>query len=305
MKYLVLSLKIILNCPKLGAHTMHEMTLRELQLFALDILKDVACFCNENDIKYSLYGGTLLGAIRHQGFIPWDDDIDVIMPRDDYNRFCKIYKSDKYRIVNRDNDKSFQFAYSHICDFDKTICYVRDPYSNKPTGVFIDVFPADGCPPDESEIVGFYKENQECFQMTNFIRRYMRSFLLEWKIYYNNLSPFHFLRHMAIYPFRKYYYLYIKNGKNRWIERLIKLNTTYQFGQTPYWGSFSCLYKHVVYHPIDSFKECIKCKFEDGDFAVMKGYDGYLKRVYGNYMELPPKEQQHPPLDGYYKFYWK
>ncbi len=284
---------------------MKEMSLRELQLFSLDILKDVHNFCSEKNIRFSLYGGTLLGAIRHQGFIPWDDDIDIIMPREDYNRFCRIYKSDKYSIVNRGNDKSFQLAYSHVCDFDKTICAVRDPYSNKQTGVFIDVFPADGCPLDEDKVSVFYKKNQECFNMTNLTRRYMRSYLSEWKICIDILSFFSFLKHMAVYPLKKFYWLYIKQGKSKWINRLIKLNTTYKFGQTPYWGSFSCLYKHVVYHPIDSLEGFIKCKFEDTEFPVMKGYDGYLKRVYGNYMELPPKEQQCPPLKGFYHFYWK
>ena len=67
---------------------MREMSLREIQLFSLEIMKDVHSFCINNDIRYSLIGGTLIGAMRNKGFIPWDDDIDICMPRPDYERFC-------------------------------------------------------------------------------------------------------------------------------------------------------------------------------------------------------------------------
>jgi lipopolysaccharide cholinephosphotransferase len=284
------------------------MTLRELQLFALDILKDVADFCDKNNIKYSLYGGTLLGAIRHQGFIPWDDDIDIIMPREDYNRFCRTYKSDKYKVVNRDLDKSYQFAFSRVCDFNKTFCEVMNPYSYKLIGVFIDVFPADGCPPNENDIATFYKKNQELYKKTMLVREKMRHPSKEWDRYRrsrNNHNAVRTLLHMLVFFVKKYYLLYFVGGR-RYVKQLMELNTTYAFGGTPYWGSFSCLYEHMVYNPIESFNgSCIKCKFEDEEFCVMKGYDGYLKRVYGDYMELPPKEQQTPPMANFYKFFWK
>ena len=142
---------------------MKEMTLRELQLFSLEILKDVHHFCVDNNIRYSIYGGTLLGAVRHKGFIPWDDDIDIIMPRDDYDKFCDSYISESYVLVNRTKDSSYQLAYSRVCDIKKTQYKAIEPCSRNSTGVWIDVFPADGCPENENDIADFYEKNKALY----------------------------------------------------------------------------------------------------------------------------------------------
>ena len=92
---------------------MREIGFSEIKSVALDILKDVAHFCDTHDIRYVLAYGTMLGAVRHKGFIPWDDDIDIMMPRDDYNRFIKTYNehNSRYQVFSIENSRFFNLSY--------------------------------------------------------------------------------------------------------------------------------------------------------------------------------------------------
>ena len=103
---------------------MREMTLKEIQQVSLGILKDIHKFCVEHDIQYSLCYGTLLGAIRHKGFIPWDDDIDITMPRPEFDRFIKSYQSEKgYRLFaaeNNDGDTEVSVPFARVCEMQRT-----------------------------------------------------------------------------------------------------------------------------------------------------------------------------------------
>ncbi len=277
-----------------------QLSLKELQLFSLDILKDIHLFCEANHIKYSLYGGTLLGAIRHKGFIPWDDDIDVIMPRPDYDKFCRSYKSSAFELVCRDTDDSFQLAYARVCDNKKTIYTAVEPCSKEPTGVWIDVFPADGGPNSQYELEPFYHRILKLFEETEKVRFSMASYSIDW----SRIFDYRMWR-ANIHLFLRKFWCSASGKKDTAILKLIALSKTYKFGATPYWASLGCPYKHPVYNPIDSFSTCSLMDFEDSQFYVMSGWDGYLRRVYGDYMELPPIEKRYPPLEYLYSFYWR
>jgi len=134
---------------------MKQMTIKDVQQVSLDILKDVHEFCVENSIHYSLSGGTLLGAIRHNGFIPWDDDIDIQLPRPDFECLVRSYKSAKgFKIYYHELNtcEGMTYCYARICDTLRT--HVETgvlSWNTEKVGVWIDVLPCDGMPSDAKD----------------------------------------------------------------------------------------------------------------------------------------------------------
>ena len=130
---------------------MKEMTLQEVQNVSLEILKDVHAFCESHNIRYSLAYGTLIGAIRHKGFIPWDDDVDIIIPRPDFERFCQEFQSAKGYKLYRPGDPENFMVFARVCDNERTLVKTNRPWSTERTGIWIDIFPFEGLPNDENE----------------------------------------------------------------------------------------------------------------------------------------------------------
>lgn len=167
---------------------MKEMTLKEMQNFELDILKDFHEFCVSNNIRYSLDGGTLIGAIRHKGFIPWDDDIDVVLPRPDYEKLCSLYQSEKYRLKCFQNDKNCYLGFARIYDFKYTTFDTRYPWcKDKNVGLWIDIFPADGAPDNEDELQKLYGKVLE-YRMKTMKPRYAKAHFSFHGSIHSNLS---------------------------------------------------------------------------------------------------------------------
>ena len=127
-----------------------EEDIRQLQI---EILDEVHAFCTANSITYFLAGGTLIGAIRHNGYIPWDDDIDIMMYRDDYNRFINLFNknNERYHVFSIENDSGYNYHFAKICDkytyLDETNLKINDI----DLGINIDLFPLDKLPPEANE----------------------------------------------------------------------------------------------------------------------------------------------------------
>lgn len=123
--------------------------LRQFQMEELEILKEFARICDKYNLRYYLVGGTLLGAVRHRGFIPWDDDIDVAMLRHDYERFAKICQNElgnRYFYQNTETDPYYFLTYAKIRKNGTEVYEERFSTAKFHKGIFIDIFPLDFCP---------------------------------------------------------------------------------------------------------------------------------------------------------------
>lgn len=274
---------------------MKEMTLQEVQQVSLEILKDVHKFCVKNGIKYSLSGGSLLGAIRHNGFIPWDDDIDIQMPRPEYEKFIHSYKSEHgYQLFSHEVDgcEDVGIAYTRVCEMNKT--YVNtgiQPWQKKDTGLWIDIFPIDGAPDYPRKAKIKIEKMYWMWRLTLAARsKYKLDFgttessFVKVRQYFKKLCSY-------IIPW-KIVTLYIKKCQE------------YHYDSSNYIANFSIIhYKFREWQPKTEMSEFVLHRFENEEFYIMKGYDISLSSLYGKYMELPPEDKRINHCN--YTYYWK
>ena len=147
-------------------YTIREMTkeeLRRMQLIQLELLQEVDRICTKHHISYSVEGGTLLGAVRHKGFIPWDDDVDIAMVRSEYRKFCKVCKkeldSEKYFFQNHDTDPEYRWGYAKVLKNGTSFVRYGQEHLKMRRGVYVEIFPMDGIPegPIEKKFYNFLR----------------------------------------------------------------------------------------------------------------------------------------------------
>lgn len=253
---------------------MKQMTLEELKTTELDILTDVAEFCDKNGLKYFLAYGTLIGAVRHKGFIPWDDDIDIWMPRDDYNKFLKIYKSkdERYCAISP-YDKISRHSMAKVIDT-KTV-KIEDyiDYKNGYLGVDVDIFPLDGVPDNAETFKKWYKKITSYYSKYTYLvlkpKFGMRSFI------FTNLLKIAGVKRSAL------------------MDKAQKMHKLYPYESSAYVGAIESKFNSSKnYFLKEWFDDSITVNFEDKQFKIPAHYDEILTQVYGDYMKLPPEDQQ-------------
>lgn len=267
----------------------------ELQQFSLEILKDVAAFCGKNGIRYSLAYGTLLGAVRHKGFIPWDDDIDIMMPREDYIRFRNTYKSDSFRFIDSSVISDCYIAFGRVCDCKRTLTRSYIPWHGRSvsTGVWIDIFPMDMVPDDMDGFMKIYG----CLKLLNRYNTKLR------RIHAGEAESYSYMRTL---------WANLKKSVN---PNFRKLSPETVAG---YMDSIICMSNSCASHsmsqiccPSDNpehfdmkdLTEYIQADFEGERFSIFAEYDKLLTLTYGDYMKLPAEKDRHP-IQNYIKFLW-
>lgn len=262
-----------------------NINLKELQKIQLEILIEFDRICGENNIKYRLHAGTLLGAIRHKGFIPWDDDIDVCMLRTDYEKFIKICEkglSTKYFLQISETDAEYIHSFARIRKNNTLL--LQDTYSDIDMhhGIFIDIFPMDNVLPNtilgkiQKKLVYYIrtlkrlKIKKRCLSSKNRVNTIIKLFI------YYLLKPI---------PMKK-----MNNFETKIISMFKNKKTKFVTSLTD--GSISIYQRNLT--EVKEFYELVLLDFEGHKFFGPINYNKVLSQCYGNYMELPPLEEREP-----------
>lgn len=275
---------------------MKEITTSELRSLQLNMLKDFASFCDKNNYTYFLGGGTLLGAIRHKGYIPWDDDIDLMMPRPDYELAFRNYKNPYIKIVNYTSNTEYSGEWAVLSD-NRT---VRVGDIKESGTVYIDIFPIDGIPSSswKRKCLFFLKSALFYLKLSSVKKygttgRYMDrdAGWLNWK------------KHVRTSIKGLMITIFGHTNPKFWARLLDQLARHYDYNKTELAGAvLGCNGLREVM-PKSIYKEKIRVPFEDGEYWSPKDYDRYLSSLYGDYMTPPPKDKQ--AAHHLYTFYWK
>lgn len=268
-----------------------EINLEQLKEIESQLLCIVHEICEKENFRYSLGGGTLLGAVRHQGFIPWDDDIDIMMPRPDYNAFIAYCLSNDvpFKIWSWETDKSYVDLSAKIYD-PNTVLEDENIIDGNKIGVNIDVFPIDG-------LGNTYKKAVKAFKSTSFKRNLLIA--AHWKKFFRSKT------HAWYYePFRFAFFVLSRFvNKSKLFAKIQKKYTKINFNSVKFAAAVGGSYREKEILPQEVFTEYIELPFEDFHFKAIAQYDKYLSSIYGDYMKLPPEEKRisHHTFKAYYK----
>ncbi len=276
---------------------MKELTLRELQLFSLGILKEIHAFCEERGLRYAVAYGTLIGAVRHKGFIPWDDDVDIVMPRPDYERFLREFRSDRLKVTVPGED-SYQ-PLARVYDTRDTLAFTKYGWKKgERGGVWVDVFPLDAVADDP---VVFDRQAEECrvlFDKVNHLRKRLAKFADlsalsgGWKLWQRWILV---LAKRARVSEREVM------EANREHLRVMTRHPWGSTGHVSQLGARGWVYRD--HYPADILDTTALMPFEDTEVRVPADFHTFMIPQYPDYMTIPPEEKRVQHTSS--KFFWK
>ena len=274
---------------------MKEMTLEEIKECSIGVLDFINDVCQANHLTYYLCGGTLLGAIRHKGFIPWDDDIDIMMPRSDYERLFQVWpENTKYAVLNYKNTYNLPYAYGKAIDME-TSKIESVGLSGLQLGVDVDIFPIDGLPSGDEDTISYFKR----------IEKMQKKRDLQLASFGKGSSIFRtIVRNVRLLLLRLCNLLGI-TSLYKVIKKYDKLAQLYTGKKSGFCGITAISHYGIKEkNPVSNYCEVVYVTFEGKEYPAPIGYDYYLSHLYGkNYMQLPPvdKRQTHHQYTAYWK----
>lgn len=260
---------------------LNEVMLEKLHEIELEMITEVDRICKKHNIKYTIIGGTLLGAVRHGGFIPWDDDADIAMLRPEYDKFCKICEKEldrsKFYFQNIDITEGYRWGYSKMRRNGTVFKRENQEHMNYPQGVFLDIFPIDSTP---DNIILRRIHEFRCFCVRKILWSAVGRYSEKNKV---KKAIYKLLYLIPEKQAKKMYYNLIMKNKNADKTKVVR-TLTY-----PAPKKLHGYYRHW-------FAETAPIVFEGREFDGVKDYEGWLSYEFGDYMKLPPKEKRkaHP-----------
>lgn len=259
---------------------LNNQQLNKIKEVELEILIEIDRLCRKHNIKYSLTFGTLIGAIRHKGFIPWDDDVDIIMNRVEFDKFKSVLKElkDDYYYVDPYTDRRYGLFFPKIMKKNTLMKEVTNP-KRVNYGIFVDIFVVEKTSVDP-------EEQLKQFNRYWFLRRiYLRKKFYNFK--HNKISAF-------IY---KVCGVLLKPFSSKSVRKKLKANSDKFLKSKDYkWILFEIDDKDFskAIYDRELYEEYIDIEFEKHTFMAIKNYDSFLKSIYGDYMSLPSEEDRVP-----------
>lgn len=258
---------------------MREIQFEEMKKIELNILTYFTEVCEENNLRYYLGGGTLLGAVRHKGFIPLDDDIDVMMPRPDFQKLLSLsINNENYNII-KPGTAGYYYNFAKLVDT-RTILEEKGIKRIDGLGVYIDIFPLDGMPETPDDRKKRFKE------LNSIRKRINNTCLLKPKFHRN---PFAYLNACRIYNSNKN--VDLSSLQKKYLDSALKNS----FDDSEFVFAAGGAYGARDIFPGKWFEKEIELQFENLSVKAFNGYDFYLTQLYGDYMTLPPEDKRVTP----------
>jgi len=260
-----------------------KLSFRETQLAAYEVLKKIAEICDQNGWRYFLAYGSLIGAIRHNGIIPWDDDIDILMPRPDYDKLRKYFNNNAKQLVplklfDPEFTKNYPHMISRVSDMRYKVVFNNE--KDYGIGAFVDIYPLDGVGNNYSNACQLVNKTKVLASLCFLTSR--KGFAKD-----NTISKTKMLLKIPAYVWANF------KGNRHYINKLSEFSKVYKYEESKYVACLMWPAGRKNGKNRDVFKKevfrVMKHKFEDKEFNIPEGYDKFLKTMYGNYMVPPDK----------------